>query len=71
MDLKEMGEYMMIPSGTGVLEKQSSGPRGGSDLQEEAPDQGKAELSLRQAKSTKPLGWFGLSPCLPQTTVKS
>ena len=32
---------MIIPSGTGVLEKQSSGPRGGRDLQEEAPDGGK------------------------------
>ena len=32
---------MMIPSGTRVLEKQSSGPRDGSDLQEEAPDGGK------------------------------
>ena len=32
---------MMIPSGTGVLEKQSSGPREGRDLQEEAPDGGK------------------------------
>lgn len=41
MGLKEMGRGMMIPSGTGVLEKQSSGPRGGSDLQEEAPDRGK------------------------------
>lgn len=42
MGLKEMGgEGMIIPSGTGVLEKQSSGPRGGRDLQEEAPDGGK------------------------------
>ena len=38
---RDVGGGMMIPSGTGVLEKQSSGPRGGSDLQEEAPDPGK------------------------------
>lgn len=34
---------MMIPSRTGVLEKQSSEPRGVSDLQEEAPDGGKQD----------------------------